>query len=115
MDCPQCLARVEAAQGLLGGLHALDEGRPAEPVRPARSPWARRVAFTVAALAAVLVAVVWGSSRERRFERALEAERAAGATTRQEVAALAARLSAAEPPAPRSPPFPPVPRGPFPS
>lgn len=114
VDCPQCLARVEAVQGLLGGFHALGEKQAAEPVRPARSPWARRAAFTIAALAAVAVVVLWGGSRERRLERALEAERVAGATARQEVAALAARLSAAETARPPEPSTPSAPKGPVP-
>jgi len=42
------------------------------------------------------VAIVWGAARERRLEHALEAERAAGAASRQEISALAARLSAAQ-------------------
>ena len=105
VDCPLCLARVEAVQGLLGGLHALGDELPAA-VQPARSPWLRRAAVTLAAIAAVAVAIVWGAARERRLEHALEAERAAGSTARQQVAALAAQLSAAQsPPAPeRAPP-----------
>ena len=105
VDCPLCLARVEAVQGLLGGMHALGDELPA-PLQPARSPWPRRAAVTLAALAAVAVAIVWTGARERRLEQALEAERAAGAAARQQVAALAARLSAAQSaPAPeRAPP-----------
>ena len=95
VDCPLCLARVEAVQGLLRGLHALREGLPA-PVQPARSPWLRRAAVALAALAAVAVAIVWGAARERRLEYALEVERAAGAASRQQVATLAAQLSAAQ-------------------
>ena len=95
VDCPLCLARLEAVQGLLGGFHAIGDRLPA-PVQPARSPWLRRAAFTLAALAAVAVAIVWGAARERRLEHALEAERAAGAASRQEISALAARLSAAQ-------------------
>jgi AcrR family transcriptional regulator len=95
VDCPPCVARVEAVQGLLVGLHALGHDLPA-PVRPAHSPWLRRAAVTLAALAAVAVAIVWGAARERRLEHALEAERAAGDASRQQAAALAARLSAAQ-------------------
>jgi len=95
VDCPLCLARVEAVQGLLGGLHALGDALPA-PTRPARSPWLRRAAVTLAALAAVAVAIVWSAARERRLEQALEAERAAGTAARQEVAALTAQRSAAQ-------------------
>ena len=65
VDCPLCLARVEAVQGLLGGFHALAGELPA-PVQPARSPWLRRAAVALAALAAVAVAVLWGTVRERR-------------------------------------------------
>jgi anti-sigma factor RsiW len=114
VDCPQCLARVEAVQGLLGGFHALGDELGAVPVRAARPPWVRRAAVALAALAAVAVAVAWGAGRERRLERALETERAAVASARQESSALSARLSAAE--AARAPlPSPPVAsRGPVP-
>ena len=95
VDCPVCLGRVEAAQGLLRGIHALGDELP-RPEQPARSPWVRRAAVALLALAAVAVGIVWGAARERLLERALEAERAAGATARQELAALADRLSAAE-------------------
>lgn len=95
VDCPLCLARVEAVQGLLGGLHAIGPELPA-PVQPARSPWLRRAAVTLAALAALAVAMVWGAARERRLEHALEVERAAGDASRQQVAGLAAQLSAAQ-------------------
>jgi hypothetical protein len=95
VDCPVCLGRVEAVQGLLRGIHALDGELP-RPEQPARSRWLRRAAIAVVALAAVALAVLWGAARERSLERALEAERAAGVTSRQELAALAARLSAAE-------------------
>jgi hypothetical protein len=95
VDCPLCLARVEAVQGLFGGFHALGGELPA-PVQPARSPWLRRAAVALAALAAVAVAVLWGTVRERRLEQALAAERAAGAAARQENSALAAQLSAAQ-------------------
>jgi hypothetical protein len=109
VDCPLCLARVEAVQGLLGGLHAIGPELPA-PVQPDRSPWLQRAAVTLAALAAVAVAIVWGAARERRLEHALEVERAAGAASHQQVAGLAAQLSAAqsarapEPPPPALPP-----------
>ena len=96
VDCPACLARVEAVQGLLGGLHALENQLPVQPVRPARSSWLRRAAYVLAAFAVVAAAVFWSEARERRLERALEAERAAAASARQEVGALGARLSAAE-------------------
>jgi hypothetical protein len=107
VDCPVCLGRVEAAQGLLRGIHALGD-ELGGPEQPARSRWIRRAAITLAALAAMAVAIVWGAARERRLERALETERAAAATARQEVATLAARLPAAElPQTPeRSPPVP---------
>jgi hypothetical protein len=95
VDCPVCLARVEAIQGLLAGLHALGDELPA-PVQPARSPWLQRAAVILAALAAVAVAIVWGAARERRLEHALEVERAAGAASRQQVTTLAAQLSAAQ-------------------
>src|SRR5262249_39516792 len=74
--------------------------------QPVRSPWLQRAAVTLAALAAVTVAIVWGAARERRLERALEAERAATAAARQEAAALSARASAAGSPRPtdREPP-----------
>jgi hypothetical protein len=107
VDCPLCLARVEAVQGLLGGLHALGGELPRP--EPARSPWLRRAPVALAALAAVVVAIVWGAARERRLEHALEVERAASAAYRQQVAALAAQLSVAQSaPAPeRSPLAPP--------
>jgi hypothetical protein len=96
VDCPACLARVEAVQGLLGGFQALENELAGHAVPPARSPWLRRAAYVLAAFAVVAAAVFWSEARERRLERALEAERAAGAAARQEVAALGARLSAAE-------------------
>ncbi|HEY3587630.1 MAG TPA: hypothetical protein VGK85_10780, partial [Myxococcaceae bacterium] len=88
-------ARVEAVQGLLGGLHAIGHELPA-PVQPARSPWLRRAAVTLAALAAVAVAIVWGAARERRLEHALEVERAAADASRHQAAELATQLSAAQ-------------------
>ncbi|HET9155419.1 MAG TPA: zf-HC2 domain-containing protein [Myxococcaceae bacterium] len=108
VDCPVCLGRVEAAQGLLRGIHALGDELPGTE-QPRRSRWIRRAAVTLAALAAVAVAIVWGAARERALERALERERAAAATARQEVATLAARLPAPESARPpeRSPPLPP--------
>lgn len=96
VDCPQCLARVEAVQGLLGGFHALGDELPVQQERTARRPWFRRAALVFAAIAAVTVAMLWGAARERRLERALEAERATSDAARQEVVALGARLSAAE-------------------
>jgi len=96
VDCPACLARVEAVQGLLGGFQALENELAGHAVPPARSPWLRRAAYVLAAFAVVAAAVFWSEARERRLERALEAERAAAASARQEVAALGARLSVAE-------------------
>jgi len=114
VDCPQCLARVEAVQGLLGGVHALGDELGAEPVRVARPPWVRGAAVALAALAAVAVAFLWGAGRERQLERALETERAAVASARQETSALAARLSAAEAARAPEPPAPVAPKGPVP-
>jgi hypothetical protein len=91
VDCPECLARVEAAQRLLRGLRALD-ARSAV----ASSPWARRAGGALAVLAASAVVLLWGASRERRLERALAEERAAHAGERQELAALTSRLAAME-------------------
>jgi hypothetical protein len=114
VDCPQCLARVEAVQGLLGGFHALGDELGAEPARNARRPWVRRTAVALATLAAVAAAVLWGAGRERRLERALEAERAAATSARQESSALAARLSAAEAARTPEPAAPVAPKGPVP-
>ncbi len=114
VDCPQCLARVEAAQGLLGGFHALGDELGAKPSPAARPPWVRPTVVAVAALAAVAVAVLWGAARERRLERALEAERAAATSARQESSALAARLSAAEAARAPEPPVPVAAKGPVP-
>src|SRR5215472_2930163 len=74
VDCPACLARVEAVQGLLGGFHALGDELAVQPARTARSPWFRRAALVLAAIAAVAVAILWGATRGQRLERALEAE-----------------------------------------
>ena len=115
MDCPACLDRVEAVQGLLGGYHALGEELGLKPVQAARPPSIRRAAFALAALAAVAVAVLWGVNRERRLERALEAERATGTAARPSgYPALAARLSEAEAARAAEPSAPAVPRGPVP-
>ena len=114
VDCPQCLGRVEAVQGLLGGYHALGEELGLKPVQAARPPWIRRAAFALAALAAVAVAVLWGVNRERRLERALEAERATGTAAREQISALAARLSEVEAARAAEPSAPAVPRGPVP-
>jgi hypothetical protein len=96
VDCPECLARVEAAQGLLRGLRALDARSAAGSSPTGGQRWARRAEGALAVLGASAVVLLWGASRERRLESALAEERAARAGERQEIAALTSRLAAME-------------------
>src|SRR5262245_43099411 len=96
VDCPECLGRVEAAQGLLGGLHGLREELPATPAPGGRTRWLPRVAIPLAIAAALAVALLWGERHELRMERALAEERAARAADRQKIEALSSRLAEIE-------------------
>ncbi len=96
LDCPECLGRVEAAQGLLVGLHGLREELPALPPRAAQTRWLRRMAIPLAFAAALGVVLLWGERRELRMERALAEERAARVTDRQKLEAMSSRLAEIE-------------------
>lgn len=106
VDCPECLDRVEAAQGLAAGFRALPPQHTARRPPRSRRRWAVRAGWAVAA-AAVAVAVVWEGRERSRLEQALLEERDARG-------ALQARLRAAQAEADvaRSARAGPAPRGP---
>ena len=99
VDCPECLGRVEAAHGLLAGLHGLRDELPALPAPPAtaaRTRWLRRLGIGLAFAAALGAALLWGEGRARRVERALADEREARVTDQQKLEALSSRLAEIE-------------------
>jgi hypothetical protein len=105
VDCPECLDRVEAAQGLAAGLRAL--GPPARTKRRS-GRWSFSRGWALAASVAALLALGWGVTERRRLEHAIETERAARSAAEGRVQELA--RGAAAPLAPRAPPAPgPVP------
>jgi len=105
VDCPQCLDRVEAAQGLAAGMRAL--GPPAIPARTTRSPRRWTVAaggWALAASVAAVLALGWGMAERGRLERTVEAERVARVAAEDRARQLAQR-----PPEPREPVAPALP------
>ncbi|MGZ6058446.1 MAG: zf-HC2 domain-containing protein [Myxococcaceae bacterium] len=101
VDCPSCLDRVEAVEGLAAGLRALGAGGGAEPIRRRAIPrWARRAGLVVAGAAAAAGVVALLAGRvERRLESALAEE-----LVRARAAATQATSAPAAPAAPvRSP------------
>ncbi|MGZ3446338.1 MAG: zf-HC2 domain-containing protein, partial [Myxococcaceae bacterium] len=102
VDCPSCLDRVEAVEGLAAGLRALGAGGGAEPIRRRAIPrWARRAGLVVAGAAAAAGVVALLAGRvERRLESALAEERArTGALAEELVRARAAATQATSAPA----------------
>jgi putative zinc finger protein len=106
VDCPECLDRVEAAQGLAAGLRAL--GPPAVLARTPPSP--RRwpvgpTSFALAASVTTVLALGWGVEERRRLGGAIEAERAARAAAEARAQELARRPpELPEPAVPVTPP-----------
>ena len=102
VSCPECLDRVEAAQGLATGMQAL--GPPAAPARTTRGPRRWNVAAGAWALAASVAAVLalgWGMTERRQLERRIEAERVARAAADARARELARQPS--PPPEPVAP------------
>src|SRR5262245_50795061 len=79
IGCPECLDRVESAERMQAGFHALEHRRPAVAAAPPRRlagpRWGTRLAWAVAAAAAVAVAVWSGAQQSRSGEQALARER----------------------------------------
>ncbi len=97
VDCPECLDRVEAAQGLGAGLRAL--GSRGDPARAPRRRWyGGGAGWVLAASLTAVLALGWGVGERRRLERALESERAARAAAEARAQELTRR-----PPEPREP------------
>src|SRR5215831_20381209 len=78
VDCPRCLDRIEAAEGLREGIAVREEPRPL-PFRIPRRSRPPAIAMALAASVLVLLGVSVGLSLRtaRRAKGALEAERAA--------------------------------------
>jgi hypothetical protein len=98
VDCPDCLDRVEAAQGLDAGLRALAPPPVTAPAEGRRSRWSATAGWALAAAVAALLALGWGFSERSRLEQAVETERAA-----RSAAEARARELAQHPPAPAEP------------
>ncbi|HZJ55299.1 MAG TPA: zf-HC2 domain-containing protein [Myxococcaceae bacterium] len=110
VGCPECLDRVESAERMQAGLQELERRRPAiappSSRRLAAPRWATRVAWAMAATAAVAVAVWSGVQGTRRTEAALARERDALARTEAELARTRAELERARKPPEVTPPAP---------
>src|SRR5277367_4834015 len=86
VDCPICLERIEASEGLAAGLKAISAsvGLATSASRPPRR-WAHRSSWLLAAAcAAGLFAVVLSSARVGRLTHELVMEQSAGAEARAE-------------------------------
>jgi len=68
LDCPSCIARVEAAERLQRGLRRLAEDAAVRAPATSRSTWSRspRLALAAAALIAVALVPAWIERREVR-------------------------------------------------
>ena len=110
VGCPECLDRVESAERMQAGLQELERRRPAVAPSPARRlagpRWGTRLAWAVAAAAAVAVAVWSGAQHTRGVEQALARERDALARTEAELARTRAELERARKPPEATPPGP---------
>ena len=96
VDCPACLDRIEAAEGLAAGMMAATTV-PAQvaPKRtdPARSRWAFRSRWAVAGVcAASLLAALWANTSRWRMEDEFASERRRGAEALTQVAAARTEL-----------------------
>jgi hypothetical protein len=112
VDCPDCLDRVESAQGLSAGLRALSPAPVTAPAQQRRRRWSGTAGWAFAASVAALLALGWGVTERSRLEKAVEAERAA-----RSAAEARARDLAQHPPQEPPPPVaarPPPPPGPVP-
>ncbi|HEY1905548.1 MAG TPA: zf-HC2 domain-containing protein [Myxococcaceae bacterium] len=109
VDCPECLDRVEAAQGLSAGLRALGPPPVVAPSEQKRNRWSAATGWALAASVAALLALGWGVTDRRRLEQAVETERAARSAAEARARELAQHPP--EPPAPVAsrPPSPPNP------
>lgn len=111
VDCPDCLDRVEAAQGLAAGLRALGPAPVAAPPQQKQGGWSAATGWALAASVAALLAFGWGVTDRRRLEQAIETERAARSTAEARARELAQQpREAPAPVAPRAP----TPPGPVP-
>ena len=110
IGCPECLDRVESAERMQGGFQELERRRPAvapaPPRRLAGPRWGTRLAWAVAAAAAVAVAVWSGTQQTRSVEQALARERETLARTEAELARTRAELERARKPPETTPPGP---------
>jgi hypothetical protein len=112
VDCPECLGRVEAAQGLSAGLRGIARETPAAnaesaPARArrrggARAPW-------MLAAAAVVAVLAWGLGQQQRLTQAVAEERAGRATAESRARALEEQLKSAQAARPTPLPAPPSP------
>jgi hypothetical protein len=109
VDCPDCLDRVEAAQGLAAGLRALGPPPVTAPPEQKPSRWSGATGWALAASVLALLALGWGVTDRRRLEQAIETER--GARMAAEARARELARHPPEPPAPVAsrPPSPPGP------
>jgi hypothetical protein len=98
VDCPDCLDRVEAAQGLAAGLRALGPPPVTAPAEQRRGRWSATAGWALAASVAALLALGWGVTERSRLEQAVETERAA-----RSAAEARARELAQHPPEPAPP------------
>ncbi len=110
VDCPECLDRVEAAQGLSAGLRGLARESVASESAPprlrgrarARAPW-------MLAAAAVVAVLAWGLGEQRRLTQTVAEERAGRATAENRSRALEEQLQSAQAARPTPLPSPPSP------
>jgi hypothetical protein len=109
VDCPECLDRVEAAQGVAAGLRALGAPPVMAPSDQKPGRWWAATGWALAASVLALLALGWGVTDRRRLEQAIETERAA--RTDAEARARELAQHSPEPPAPVAsrPPSPPGP------
>ena len=111
VDCPDCLDRVEAAQGLAAGLRTLGQAPVTAPPQQKQGRWSVATGWALAASVAALLALGWGVTDRRRLEQAIETERAARSAAEARARELAQHPQ--EPPAPVAPRAP-TPPGPVP-
>ncbi|HEY1418477.1 MAG TPA: zf-HC2 domain-containing protein, partial [Myxococcaceae bacterium] len=97
VDCPDCLDRVEAAQGLAAGLRALGPPPVIAPSEQKQSRGSVATGWALAASVLALLALGWGVTDRRRLEQAIETERAA--RTEAEARARQVTQPPPEPPA----------------
>lgn len=98
VDCPDCLDRVEAAQGLAAGLRALGPAPVTAPSQQKQGRWIAATSWALAASVLALLALGWGVTDRRHLEQAIEMERAARSAAEARARELAQHPQ--EPPAP---------------